>query len=120
MQSGGASCHGPYLTLGCRPDDLCTIHRSKVSCIIYDLARYALRPVKAKGQENGTPRMSMMVERPRPISHVWMDEKDRTTVWTPINRHEWPVPIPKDVHLNLIRIEMLNLGLEYTWLDILC
>ncbi|KAK0500945.1 hypothetical protein EDD18DRAFT_1280253 [Armillaria luteobubalina] len=56
----------------------------------------------------------------RPISHAWMDEKDRTVVWTPINGKEWPVPIPKDADLNLIRIEMLNLGLEYTWLDVLC
>ncbi|KAK0504332.1 hypothetical protein EDD18DRAFT_1345221 [Armillaria luteobubalina] len=57
---------------------------------------------------------------PQPISHAWVDEKDRTVVWTPINGNEWPVPIPKDVDLNLIRIEMLNLGLEYAWLDILC
>ncbi len=47
---------------------------------------------------------------PRPISHAWVDEKDRAAVLTPINGYEWPVPIPKDVDLNLIRIEMLNLG----------
>ncbi|KAK0457739.1 uncharacterized protein EV420DRAFT_1270972 [Desarmillaria tabescens] len=57
---------------------------------------------------------------PQPISHAWMDEKDRINVWTPINEREWPVPIPKDVNLNLVRIEMLNLGVEYTWLDVLC
>ncbi|KAK0224557.1 hypothetical protein EDD85DRAFT_940906 [Armillaria nabsnona] len=57
---------------------------------------------------------------PRPISHAWMDEKDRAVVWTPINGYEWPVPIPKDADLNLIRIEMLNLGLEYAWVDVLC
>ncbi|KAK0447627.1 hypothetical protein EV421DRAFT_151054 [Armillaria borealis] len=57
---------------------------------------------------------------PRPISHGWMDEKDRVDVWTPINGHEWPVPIPKDASLDLIRIEMLNLGVEYAWLDVLC
>ncbi|KAK0481347.1 hypothetical protein IW261DRAFT_1070366 [Armillaria novae-zelandiae] len=28
--------------------------------------------------------------------------------------------MPKDANLDLIRIEMLNLGLEYTWLDVLC
>ncbi len=56
----------------------------------------------------------------QPISHAWMDEKDRAAVWTPINGYKWPVPIPKDVDLNLIRIEMLNLGLEYAWLDVLC
>ncbi|KAK0443906.1 uncharacterized protein EV420DRAFT_1277775 [Desarmillaria tabescens] len=57
---------------------------------------------------------------PESISHAWMDEKDRIDVWTPINGKEWPVPIPKDADLNLIRIEMLNLGLEYAWLDVLC
>ncbi|KAK0458384.1 hypothetical protein IW261DRAFT_1412382 [Armillaria novae-zelandiae] len=59
-------------------------------------------------------------EWPKPISHAWVDEKDRTAVWTPINGYKWPVPIPKDADLNLIRIEMLNLGLEYAWLDVLC
>ncbi|KAK0479788.1 hypothetical protein IW261DRAFT_1399486 [Armillaria novae-zelandiae] len=58
--------------------------------------------------------------RLQPISHSWMDEKDRTAVWTPINGYKWPVPIPKDADLNLIRIEMLNLGEEYVWLDVLC
>ncbi|KAK0438676.1 hypothetical protein EV421DRAFT_1738423 [Armillaria borealis] len=56
----------------------------------------------------------------QPISHAWVDEKDRMDVWTPINGKEWPVPIPKDASLDLIRIEMLNLGLEYAWLDVLC
>ncbi len=55
-----------------------------------------------------------------PISHAWVDVKDRVDVWTPINGNEWPVPIPKDTDLRLIRIEMLNLGLEHVWLDVLC
>ncbi|KAK0453072.1 hypothetical protein EV421DRAFT_1701261 [Armillaria borealis] len=59
-------------------------------------------------------------EWPRPISHAWVDEKDRVDVWTPINGKEWPVPIPKDANLNLIRIEMLRLRVTYTWLDVLC
>ncbi|KAK0430076.1 hypothetical protein EV421DRAFT_2065775 [Armillaria borealis] len=57
---------------------------------------------------------------PHPISHAWMDEHDRMDVLTPINGREWPVPIPKDANLDLIRIEMLNVGAEYAWLDVLC
>ncbi|KAK0438752.1 hypothetical protein EV421DRAFT_1713987 [Armillaria borealis] len=57
---------------------------------------------------------------PTPISHAWVDEKDHVDVRTPINGKEWPVPIPKDADLNLIRIEMLNVGAEYAWLDVLC
>ncbi|PBK64174.1 hypothetical protein ARMSODRAFT_1023343 [Armillaria solidipes] len=58
--------------------------------------------------------------KPWPISHAWVDEKDQVDVWTLINRKEWPVPIPKGASLELIQIEMLNLGVEYTWLDMLC
>ncbi|SJL17292.1 uncharacterized protein ARMOST_20839 [Armillaria ostoyae] len=58
--------------------------------------------------------------KPLPISHAWVDEKDRVDVWTSINGKEWPVPILKGASLELIWIEMLNLGLEYTWLDVLC
>ncbi|SJL02750.1 uncharacterized protein ARMOST_06086 [Armillaria ostoyae] len=54
------------------------------------------------------------------ISHAWMDDKERVDVMTPINGYEWPVPVPKDANLDLIRIEMLNLGAKYAWLDVLC
>ncbi len=54
------------------------------------------------------------------ISHSWMDKEAREDVLTPINGREWPVPIPQDTSLDLIRIEMLNLGAEYAWLDVLC
>ncbi|PBK58579.1 hypothetical protein ARMSODRAFT_1028151 [Armillaria solidipes] len=54
------------------------------------------------------------------ISHAWVDEKERMNVWTPINGRQWPVSIPKDTDFNLIRIEMLNMGLEYVRLDVPC
>ncbi|KAK0431817.1 hypothetical protein EV421DRAFT_2024342 [Armillaria borealis] len=57
---------------------------------------------------------------PWAISHAWMKEEDRVNVRTPINGCEWPVPMPRDANLDLIRIEMLNEGAEYLWLDVLC
>ncbi|PBK59163.1 hypothetical protein ARMSODRAFT_856654, partial [Armillaria solidipes] len=39
---------------------------------------------------------------------------------TPINAREWPVPLPNDCNLNLVRIEMLQHKAEYVWLDVLC
>ncbi|KAK0494571.1 hypothetical protein EDD18DRAFT_1464213 [Armillaria luteobubalina] len=61
-----------------------------------------------------------MDESIRPLLHAWVTEKDREAVWTPINGYEWAVPIPYDINLNLVRIEMLNLEEEYAWLDVLC
>ncbi|PBK86683.1 hypothetical protein ARMGADRAFT_1086194 [Armillaria gallica] len=58
--------------------------------------------------------------RPWAISHAWMDKSWREDISTAINSYEWPVPIPKDMSLDQIRIEMLNLGAEYIWLDVLC
>ncbi len=48
------------------------------------------------------------------------EEEDRVDAHTPINGYEWPVPMPRDANLDLIRIEMLNAGAEYAWLDVLC
>lgn len=56
----------------------------------------------------------------RGISHAWVNDKDLKGEMTPINGYQWPVPMPRDADLNLIRIEMLNLGAEYIWLDALC
>ncbi|KAK0506453.1 hypothetical protein EDD18DRAFT_1240948 [Armillaria luteobubalina] len=56
----------------------------------------------------------------RPISHAWVDDMDHVDVLTPINGQAWPVPMPKSTNLDLIHIGMLNLGAEYTWLDVLC
>ncbi|KAK0491888.1 hypothetical protein EDD18DRAFT_1465660 [Armillaria luteobubalina] len=57
---------------------------------------------------------------PLAISHAWMEEEYCADVQTPINGYQWPVPMPKDANLNLIRIEMLNRGEQYAWLDVLC
>ncbi|KAK0224346.1 hypothetical protein IW262DRAFT_1295966 [Armillaria fumosa] len=47
------------------------------------------------------------------ISHAWVNEKDHMNAMMPINRYEWPIPMPKDANLDLIRIEMLNLRVVY-------
>ncbi|EKM52478.1 uncharacterized protein PHACADRAFT_260919 [Phanerochaete carnosa HHB-10118-sp] len=54
------------------------------------------------------------------ISHSWVPDSQLRRVWTSINDYEWPVPLPSDVDLSQIRIELLNLGAEYVWLDVLC
>lgn len=54
------------------------------------------------------------------VSHSWVPDSERHTVMTSINGHEWPVPIPNDTTLDHIRIELLNMGAEYVFLDVLC
>ncbi|PBK88111.1 hypothetical protein ARMGADRAFT_1065775 [Armillaria gallica] len=56
---------------------------------------------------------------PRRIWDLYSN-RERVEVQTPINGYEWPVPIPKDTNLDRVRTEMLNLGLEYVWLDVFC
>ena len=55
-----------------------------------------------------------------PVSHVWLPETERIWVRTSINGERWPVPIPKHTTLERVRVELLNLGAEYAWLDVLC
>jgi hypothetical protein len=67
------------------------------------------------------PQWTMGLEQhPWAISHSWMEPDLRHNVWTTINGKEWPVPIPKDTSLARIRVELLNMGAEHVWLDVLC
>lgn len=54
------------------------------------------------------------------VSHAWMSEDKRNFIDTPINSSSWPVPIPIDTTLDRVRIELLNMGMELAWLDVLC
>ncbi|KAG8872102.1 hypothetical protein FRB97_008022 [Tulasnella sp. 331] len=54
------------------------------------------------------------------ISHAWMFPSQRQYLQTPINGFKWSVPLPKDVNLDDVRIELLNMRSEYVWLDVLC
>ena len=54
------------------------------------------------------------------VSHSWVKDKERCKVTTNINGRQWPAQIPKGTTLDHIRIELLNLGAEYVFLDVLC
>ncbi|EKM53745.1 uncharacterized protein PHACADRAFT_211402 [Phanerochaete carnosa HHB-10118-sp] len=54
------------------------------------------------------------------VSHSWVHKSACAEVWTPINGYEWPVLLPNDTTLDHVRVELLNLGAEYVWLDVLC
>ena len=52
------------------------------------------------------------------VTHGWTN--DMSPVWTAINQYQWPVPLPKDISLEFLRSELLTLGAEYVWVDVLC
>ena len=52
------------------------------------------------------------------VSHSWTG--DMPSVWTTINQHQWPVPLPRDINLESLRSELVTLGAEYVWIDVLC
>ena len=54
------------------------------------------------------------------VSHPWVAPDRRCYVRTPINGNEWPVPLPSSSALDRVRIELLNMGAEYVFLDVLC
>ncbi|KAF8464654.1 hypothetical protein BDZ91DRAFT_729567 [Kalaharituber pfeilii] len=52
------------------------------------------------------------------VSHSWTS--DMKTVETSVNQYQWPVPLPKGVDIESLRKELLTLGADYVWLDVLC
>ncbi|KAF8459256.1 hypothetical protein BDZ91DRAFT_742073 [Kalaharituber pfeilii] len=53
------------------------------------------------------------------VTHSWTS--DMRPVETSVNQHLWPVPLPKRVDLERnLRKELLALGADYVWLDVLC
>ena len=52
------------------------------------------------------------------VSHSWTS--DMSPVLTRINQYQWPVPLPKDISLDHLRSELLDLGAEYVWVDVVC
>ncbi|GJE94149.1 hypothetical protein PsYK624_103170 [Phanerochaete sordida] len=63
---------------------------------------------------------TLNVPYPWTVSHSWVADDDRVDVWTNINGRRWPVPIPRATTLEHVRVELLNMGAEYAWLDVLC
>ena len=54
------------------------------------------------------------------VSHAWVHGEYLECNRFIINDRAWPVPLPKDSCLENVRIELLNLGSKYAWLDVLC
>ncbi|SJL08095.1 uncharacterized protein ARMOST_11457 [Armillaria ostoyae] len=115
-----------YSDLTTTVDDLCErevqYRRMLEDVLVNDIIIYPRVPPRRVWDLYSNRVVPWYVARQRPwaISHAWMDKCSRQDVLTAINGCEWPVPIPEHTSLDHIRIEMLNLGAEYVWLDVLC
>ena len=52
------------------------------------------------------------------VSHSWTS--DMPPVSTAVNQHQWLIPLPENIGLDDVRSELLTLGAEYIWLDVVC
>ena len=52
------------------------------------------------------------------VTHSWTS--NMSPVLTRINQYQWPVPLPKNISLDHLRSELLDLGAEYVWVDVVC
>ena len=43
-----------------------------------------------------------------------------TLTWSEVNQRQWPIPLPKSITLDYLRSELLTLGAEYVWIDVVC
>lgn len=73
-----------------------------------------------RGTESLKDDLAQIDERLWMVSHSWVTEEDREDLWTDINGQQWPVPSPRASTLEHVRVELLNMGAEYVWLDVLC
>ncbi|KZV75867.1 hypothetical protein PENSPDRAFT_570720, partial [Peniophora sp. CONT] len=91
---------------------------------VWDLYSNRVVPYWVLGIEFNTERSIFRAHEILPVSHAWMSLDERKGVFTPINGYTWPVPVPADIRLDDLRIELLNLGsikrVQYVWLDVLC
>ena len=52
------------------------------------------------------------------VSHSWTNNMLRNL--TLINQCQWPVPLPNDISLDDLRSELIALGAEHIWIDVVC
>ena len=77
------------------------------------LPYYVLRPSKSSDERRLPSNLWA-------VSHSWVAPSKRRSVLTTINGRAWRVPIPWGTTLGEIRDELLILGAEYVFLDVLC
>ena len=86
---------------------------------VWDLFSNRVLPFHAI-RDSSQPHPSVIPTNLWTVSHSWVAEGERDDVQTRINGGRWPAPLPRGTTLDHVRVELLNMGAEYVWLDILC
>ena len=87
---------------------------------VWDLFANRVLPFYVLPERRSVDGEVLMPENLWPVSHSWVAPTERQYVLTTINGKAWHVPIPRHTTLDDIRNELLILGAEYVWLDVLC
>lgn len=87
---------------------------------VWDLYSNRVLPFYAVSSLPPTHESENIPEKLWAVSHSWLPPSARQCVLTTINSKAWHVPIPRDTTLDAIRNELLILGAEYVFLDVLC
>ncbi|KZV75958.1 hypothetical protein PENSPDRAFT_570563, partial [Peniophora sp. CONT] len=97
---------------------------------VWDLYSNRVLPFWAIHAPDWNEQSSGRSDQIQAVSHAWMCPEKREGVQTRINGGKWPVPIPRGISLDDLRIELLNFSkgqptawaghAEYVWLDALC
>lgn len=87
---------------------------------VWDLYANRVLPYHALKPETTVLGSEHLPRRFWAVSHSWVSSSERQSVLTIINGKAWRVPIPLVTTLGDIRNELLALGAEYVFLDVLC
>lgn len=87
---------------------------------VWDLYANRVLPYHALKPETTVLGSEHLPHRFWAVSHSWVSSSERQSVLSTINGKAWRVPIPLGTTLCDIRNELLALGAEYVFLDVLC
>jgi len=105
----------PYSRMPRRMWDLCSNRVVPLEAMIQPRCRRCYCPgAKEQGGEDHSARVSQFMA----VSHTWTD--DMTPAVSDINQRQWEILLPKGISLDLVRNQLLGLGAQYAWLDVLC
>ena len=105
----------PFYAVASTSSDIAEITKTK-----WDLTSYTRRFTNENDAGLSPRSITDVPDNIWAVSHSWVAAPDRQSVLTTVNGKAWRVPIPRKTTLKDIRAELLLLGAEKVFLDVLC